>query len=206
MIGTPAARSEHHEWMPPRLAPVLSERDLPAAELRAAALDGELFALDGCWVPIDEPERESQRARSLAAQLPDRVIVERRSAAWVWGLLEAPPRPHELCTAIGARVRTGEGWPAPREVVIDDDETVVMGGIRVTTPLRTLVDLARFSAHFDESLALRLLALGGMRLDDVIRAIGDRRNLPGKRVALERLTSLSARAAEPAATADAEVA
>jgi hypothetical protein len=183
--------------MPPRLASVLSDRDLPAAELRAAALDGELFAIDGCWVPIDEPDRASQRAGSLAAQLPDRVIVEQRSAAWVWGLLDAPPRPHELCTAIGARVRTGEGWPAPREVVIDGDETVVLGGIRVTTPLRTLVDIARFSAEFDEELALRLLVLGDIQADEVIRAIGERRNLPGKRVALERLTSLAARVAAP---------
>lgn len=177
--------------MPPRLAPVLSEHDLPTAELRAAALDGELFALEGCWVPIDEPDRASQRAGSLAAQLPGRVIVEQHSAAWVWGVLDDPPRPHELCTAIGARVRTGEGWPAPREVVIDDDETVVVGGIRVTTPLRTLVDLARFSVEFDEQLARGLLALGGIQLDAVIAAIGSRRNLPGKHVALERLKSLS---------------
>ncbi len=173
-----------------RLAPVLSTRDLPAAELRAAALDGELVPIDGCWAPIDEPDRASQRALALAVQLPDRVIVEQRSAAWVWGLLDAPPRPHDLCTAIGARVRTGEGWPAAREVVIDEDEMVELGGIRVTTPLRTVIDLARFGAIFDEPLVERLLAFGGVTVADCLEAMNRRRNLPGKRLAVERLSSL----------------
>lgn len=174
------------------LGAVLSEHDLPAAELRAAELDGELFALDGCWVPIDEPDRAAQRAGALAALLPPRVIVERRSAAWVWGLLDSPPSPHELCTAIGARVRTGPGWPPAREVVIDDDETVVLGGIRVTTPARTVVDLARFSEPFDEQLVQRLLSLGRLTVADCVEAMERRRNLPGKRVALERLAALAA--------------
>jgi hypothetical protein len=176
--------------MPHRLAPVLSALDLPVAELRAAELDGELFAIDGCWSPIDEPDRTSQRALALAVQLPDRVILERRSAAWVWGQLDTPPRPHDLCTAIGARVRTGAGWPPAREVVIDDDETVLLSGIRVTTPLRTVVDLARFGPDFDEQLALRLLAFGRVTVADCIASMERRRNLPGKRLAVERLTAL----------------
>ena len=176
--------------MPHRLSSVLSALDLPPAELRAAELDGELFAIDGCWAPIDEPDRTSQRALALAVQLPDRVILEQRSAAWVWGLLDAPPQPHDLCTAIGARVRTGDGWPPAREVVIDDDETEVISGIRVTTPLRTIVDLARFGASFDEQLVLRLLAFGGVTVADCIDAMDRRRNLPGKRLALERLGTL----------------
>ena len=176
--------------MPHRLSPVLSALDLPPAELRAAELDGELFAIDGCWSPIDEPDRTSQRALALAVQLPDRVILERRSAAWVWGLLAAPPRPHELCTAIGARVRTGDGWPAAREVVIDDDETATISGIRVTTPLRTVVDLARFGTAFDDELARRLLAFGRVTVADCCDAMDRRRNLPGKRLAIERLTAL----------------
>jgi hypothetical protein len=178
------------QWMPHRLSSLLSELDLPLAELRAAALDGELFAIDGCWAPIDEPDRTSQRALALAVQLPARVILEQRSAAWVWGLLDAPPRPHDLCTAIGARVRTGPGWPAAREVVIDDDETAVISGIRVTKPLRTVIDLARFGESFDEPLALRLLAFGAVTVGDCVEAMNRRRNLPGKRLALHRLAAL----------------
>jgi hypothetical protein len=177
--------------MTQRLPPVLSTLDLPPAELRAAELDGELFAIDGCWSPIDEPDRRSQRALALAVQLPARVILEQRSAAWVWGLLEAPPREHDLCTAIGARVRTGAGWPAAREVVIDDSETVVISGIRVTTPLRTVIDLARFGDSFDEQLVRRLLAFGGVSVSDCLDALGRRRNLPGKRLAVERLGALA---------------
>jgi hypothetical protein len=169
---------------------VLSALDLPPVELRAAELDGEVFAIDGCWAPIDEPDRTSQRALALAVQLPDRVILERRSAAWVWGLLGAPPQPHDLCTAIGARVRTGQGWPSAREVVIDDDETATISGIRVTTPLRTVIDLARFDATFDDELAVKLLAFGRVSVADCLDAMDRRRNLPGKHRAAERLAGL----------------
>ena len=110
-------RSHHHGTMP-RLGPVLTAHDLPVPELMASRLDGELAMLDGAWTPVDEIEQPRHRALSLALRLPDRVIIEQRSAAWVWGALPTAPQQHQLCAATGARVRPGEGWPAVREVVI----------------------------------------------------------------------------------------
>ena len=51
----------------------------------------------------------------------------------------------------------------------------------MTTPLRTVVDLARFGTSFDEQLVLRLLAFGGITVADCLDAMDRRRNLPGKR-------------------------
>ena len=79
-----------------------------------------------------------------------------------------------------------------REVVIDSSEFTWMGGMRVTTPLRTAIDLARFSVPFgaeEQEIVAKLAELGRFQLSDCIEAIESRRNLPRKRSALRRLHS-----------------
>jgi len=177
----------------PRLGPVLTAHDLPVPELMSARLDGELAALDGAWTPVDEIEQPRHRALSLALRLPDRVIIEQRSAAWVWGALPVAPQQHQLCAASGARVRPGDGWPPVREVVIGDEEIWTFGAARVTSPLRTIVDLARFADAFDDEVRAAvnaLLELGKLSADDCIATMDGRRNLPSKRRARTRLSSL----------------
>ncbi len=53
--------------------------------------------LDGAWTPVDEIEQPRHRALSLALRLPDRVIIEQRSAAWVWGALPTAPAASTSC-------------------------------------------------------------------------------------------------------------
>jgi hypothetical protein len=173
-----------------RLASVLRDDDLPYAELCAARLDGEVVAVDECFSPIDVVLTPEARARAVSHGWSPRLIAERRSAAWIWGAVAEPPAPHELCASIGARARP----PVPargvvREVAIDADEFVSFGSVRVTTPLRTVADLARFSEHFDRDAAAvtLLLELGGLTLDECRIALDRRRNLPGKRRAWRRL-------------------
>lgn len=182
--------------MPQRLPPVLSSLDLPLPELLAARLDGELFRVDDCFTPVDEIEQPRHRARAAHAGLSGRLIAEQLSAAWIWGALELPPRPHQFCVALGARIHhpTGRGMTL-REVVIEPTEVAVLDGHQVTTPLRTIVDLARFSpvfAELEHSVVTRLMALGGFGLQHCLEDIDRRRNLPNKRQAIERLTTLSA--------------
>jgi hypothetical protein len=127
----------------PRSRPPLSDL-LSPAELGAVVLDGELYRLGDDVAPIDLPVTTESRARTLRRTILDRrVIVSDRCAAWVWGWVLRPP-PLSTSVSISARV------PSPdrrrlraREVVIDPDETVEVAGLVVTTPLRTLVDLAR---------------------------------------------------------------
>lgn len=175
-----------------RLLPsVLTERDLPIAELTAARLDGELFAIDWAFAPTDEIEQPWHRATALRMGLHDRLIAERLSAAWVWGAAPRPPLRHELCASVGARVsRNAYAWCIVREVVIEPSETVLIGGLAVTTPLRTAVDLLRFTCEFNEhvrGVVVALMRIGGFSKEHCVEQLDARRNLPNKRLAARRL-------------------
>jgi len=172
-----------------RLGSVLSARDLPLAELHALRLDGQLTALDECFIPVDQPAGLAERARSLALYCDGRLIVEQHSAAWIWGALPQPPTRHELCASIGARSRSVHPRRLlVREVIIGEADWVEVAGVRVTTPLRTAVDLARFAESFDLVLVKRLLTDAGLTVQHCIDELQSRRNLPRKKIALERLS------------------
>lgn len=184
-----------HGYMP-RLASVLHFLDLPEAELHAARLDGELYLVDECFSPIDEIEQVIHRAQALTLALPAGLIAEQRSAAWVLGALARPPRPHQLCVDIEVRLRPGSlHGITVREVVIGADELLECAGLAVTTPIRTALDIARHSEAFgreDRRVLARLMKLGNFRADHCAALLESRRNLPNKRRALERITSVDA--------------
>ena len=173
------------------LPSVLSAIDLPAAELYAARLDGELFPVGGAFLAVDEIEQPRHRVTAALAGLQDRLIAERLSAAWVWGALDAAPARHQFCVGIGSRVAHSPArWMTVREVVIGADEIADLEGGLVTSPLRTVVDLVRFGDRFDDAeagIVRRLAELDGAGLEHAALAIEGRRNLPGKRRALARL-------------------
>lgn len=187
--------------MSPRLPPVLSRANLPEAELYAARLDGELFAIDDCFSPIDEVECSGYRARSLLPTPSARLIAERRTAAWVLGASDRAPARHQFCTNVAARVRVPSEFRIEvREVVIDDSDVLVIDGLRVTTPLRTALDLARFSTEFgpDERAAVTaLMELGAFGSADCATAMNRRRNLPRKQLALARIEEAAGCRATP---------
>jgi hypothetical protein len=177
-----------------RLGPVLSRPDFAAPELAALVLDGEAYRVDDCVAPVDEIDAPALRAAALAAGLPPRFLAEQHSAAWIWGAQFLPPARHEVCADITARARPAIGsLLAVREVVLLHDDIVQLAGLGVTTPMRTAIDLARFVAVWndDESaIATRLLELGRCTVLDCARAMNRKRNLPNKRIALERLAGL----------------
>ncbi len=176
-----------------RLPSILSRSDFAAPELSALVLDGEAYRVDDCVAPLDEISGPVQRATALAAEIPARLIAEQHSAAWIWGAQFRPPRRHEVCADITARARPALGaLLALREVVLLHDDTIVLAGLAVTTPMRTAIDLARFVADWNDTEAeiLRaLLFLGRISILDCARAMNRRRNLPNKRIALERLAA-----------------
>lgn len=178
--------------MTPRLPPVLSPADLPLAELLAARLDGELFGVGAAFAPVDEVERPLHRAASLAGTNP-RLIAEQRTAAWIWGALPDPPTRHEFCSTLSERVaHPTSRWLAVREVVLDADDLAVLAGRQVTTPLRTCVDLARFSPSFGEqerSIVRGLSSAHAFGMSELRRLLDRRRNLPHKALATERLST-----------------
>jgi hypothetical protein len=189
--------------MTPRLPDILDDRYLPAAELRAAELDGELFSLGHGFVSPDTPTTAAMRAASLSSQMPARTTIGGRSAAWVWGWIRQPG-PLTLCVSTTARIASSARRKlAIREVVIDADEIVNLDGQAITSPVRTLVDLARFDDGDDAvSVLAHGLTASGISLETALTALDRRPAAAGRRRARVRLQSAGALVV-PSAVADA---
>ncbi|WP_354496094.1 type IV toxin-antitoxin system AbiEi family antitoxin [Mycetocola sp. 2940] len=178
----------------PRIPVVLTSGTLPPAELAAARLDGELFAVDESWVCADEPDRFELRTTALAALLPpsastSRLIMMGLTAAWLHGATDAPPFCHEVCVRLQERaaLRLPRRFLL-RELAMKDADECRMGCIRVTTPVRTVFDLARRDRPgAAERFAIdALMLMFGIRPDDVASGI----RLPGRRAAVERIAAI----------------
>ncbi|MDF2575265.1 MAG: hypothetical protein K0S05_2177 [Agromyces sp.] len=174
-----------------RLPVVLGTLDLPIAELCAARLDGELFAIDDGWAPVDEPDLPAFRAAVIALRMPRPLVIERMSAAWVHGAVAVPPAVAQFCVPHSARIAPiGDRRATVREVKLDESDVVEFGGIRCTSVVRTGFDLLRdadYETVDGEAVVAALMAprpwLGsslGDRLDAATR-------MPHKSLALARL-------------------
>lgn len=154
-------------------------------------LDGQVYPVDECISPIDEQCTPRLRALALTALLPPRLIVEQLTAAWVWGAVYRAPDRRQVCVDIGARARpVNLHGLAIREVVIAKEHIVDVAGLSITSPLRTAVDLARFLPRFavvESHAVAHLMRIGGFGVEECLRAMSTRRNLPNKKRALSRL-------------------
>ena len=180
--------------MPRALPIVLSTSDLPHPELLAARLDGELFDVGWGFCPVDEILSPIHRAFLLTRGLPGRLIPEQLSAAWIWGALDAPPEQPQFCVRLDARVgHPTSGALQVREVVLEDSELVVLGRLSVTSPLRTAVDLARYSSQWtdhERGILSRLMTAGHFDRADVDAYLDTRHKLPAKRLARSRVQNV----------------
>ncbi|KZX21268.1 hypothetical protein [Rathayibacter tanaceti] len=169
-----------------RLPSVLVPGDLPLAELCAARLDGELIAVDEGFLLADLPLGAAERAASLAALLPRGVVADRLSAAWVHGALLVPPRMHSAAIDRRKRLRP----PATtrlrcHEVLLGDGDVVVLSGTSVTTPVRTLIDLARTE---EDPRTLRALSRASRTgLDRLLDRLASGPTIAGRRIVERRL-------------------
>lgn len=162
-------------WLPPDLT-FLDERcplplDTPFTAEQAARLgvsrwylrlllDRSLIrrVLRGTYVVTQVLDTVDLRAAALRLVVPDSAVVTDRTAAWLHGvdilprsaLLTPPP----LCVfgATGSRMRRPEVSSGVRTLGADDVEEFL--GVRVTTPLRTALDLGRLLWRFDALAAL----------------------------------------------------
>lgn len=175
---------------------VLHDTDLPEAELCALRLDGDLFGLGTAYCAIDEIETPALRAASLARLAGVRLIVERMTAAWVWGAAERCPTRPQFCSSLDARYRPWSRLPIEhREVAISADEVRMLDGVgvgvgvRVTSPERTLLDLARMPAEAPGITAamralVRAAPLGG---EHALARVAAAPHLPHSRRAARRM-------------------
>ncbi|WP_109209477.1 MULTISPECIES: hypothetical protein [Microbacterium] len=164
---------------------------LSRAELTAACLDGDLVALGDAYMPADAVETAALRAGSLAPILGDTLAATHLSAAWVHGALTAPPTRHTVQRAVARRLGVvPDRRLVYRDLAVDARDLQRLGGVLVTSPARTLADLARVEDP-DHAMAARLLADADP--DAVTRAIDDLEAgvLPHKRAALVLLRSFA---------------
>lgn len=135
-----------------------ADERLSLAELSAACLDGALVPLGEGFMPADAAETTWMRARSLTPLLGERWAAVRLTAAWVHGGVAAEPGRHHLQRVRDVRVRAG-GDPRSvyHDVRLPPDDVSMIAGVPVSTPARTLVDLAR-SAEDDDLSAARAWA------------------------------------------------
>lgn len=163
-----------------RLSPVLADADLSPVELQAARLDGEVYDLAGAYCLVGELEEPRHRARAVLGSRSPRLIAELGTAAWIWGAAEQPDR-LEFAVTPDARARVSPVHQiAVREIVYDADDLTSLDGCRVTTPLRTILDLARCVDRFDLTIVTRLAAIGGLDLADCLASLESRAGIPLK--------------------------
>ncbi|GAA3771883.1 hypothetical protein GCM10022240_25000 [Microbacterium kribbense] len=161
---------------------------LSSAELTAACLDGHLVALGEGYIPADAVETAALRAASLRELLPPGVAATHRSAAWIHGAPAAPPARHRVQRVSARRLH----HRIDRRLQFHDTrmppaDVVRIGGVLVTTPIRTLVDLTRTAGPGHRRAALLMVQAGIADAEDAIAWLHASPGLPGKRTALPLL-------------------
>ncbi|MDQ6752608.1 MAG: hypothetical protein M3017_04135 [Actinomycetota bacterium] len=174
-------------------------RSFSRTELRAMSLDGVLAPVFAdAYTQASLPHTPALRARAVALALPanlaDRAVIGRLSAAWIYGCSAAPAR-ISLLIDVGHRVAALRPWSGCilHEVSLGRFDAVSLAGTPVTTPLRTAVDLA---LHLDaESCLPALRAISrdaslGCPLGLIRQALKAGHRIPHKGAALERIRAL----------------
>jgi hypothetical protein len=162
-------------WLPPDLT-LLDERcplplDAPFTAEQAAdlgvsrwflrlLLDRALVrpVLRGTYVAVQVVDTVDLRAAALRLVVPEAAVVTDRTAAWLHGVdilpRSAVHEPPPLCVfgSTGSRLRRPEVSSGIR--TLPPDDVMVVQGVRVTTPLRTALDLGRGLWRFDALAAL----------------------------------------------------
>lgn len=167
-----------------------------SAELQAMRLDGLVRLVIGdSYLRSDfreDPAARSQAAaRSVPSSIRPRVALGRSCAAWIYGC--APP-PVLISLVTDHRRRTTALPPftpaVMHQVALGPFDVNLVGGVSVTTPLRTALDIA---VHGEDGDAVPILrAIGrATHLDCPLRlveaALMNTSRVPGKTRALTRL-------------------
>ena len=134
--------------------------------LRGLARTGHVRrVLTGVYVVAQARDDMEQRARAVALVVPRAAVVTDRTAAWLHGVdilprtaLREPP-PVSVFRATGTRLRRAGVASGTRGLLASD--VTEIGGVLVTTPLRTACDLGRFLWRYDALSAIdQFLDLG----------------------------------------------
>ncbi|MCR2800846.1 type IV toxin-antitoxin system AbiEi family antitoxin [Microbacterium sp. zg-Y818] len=171
---------------------------LSGAELAAARLDGDLVEVGEGYMPADAVETRELRAASLAPLVGQTLAATHLSAAWVHGVLDTPPARHavqrvvarRLSPSLDARVRYSD-------VRLDAADADVIGGVAVTSPTRTLADLARSRDAAHRDVAVRMMTIAPHLRDEALAWLAAAGPVPDKRAAVAFLRAYAVPSARP---------
>ncbi|BBE22664.1 hypothetical protein MN0502_15470 [Arthrobacter sp. MN05-02] len=167
-----------------------------SAELQAMRLDGLVRLVIGdSYLRSDFREDAATRSQAAAHSVPSslrpRVALGRTCAAWIYG---CAPRPVLISLVTDHRRRTTALPPFTpavlHQVALGPFDVNLVGGVSVTTPLRTALDIA---VHGEDADAVGILrSIGTARelacpLRLVEAALVNTSRVPGKTRALARL-------------------
>lgn len=160
---------------------------LTQPELSAARLDGHVVEIGEGYIPADLVEAPAARAAALRSLILPGMAASGPSAAWIHGAGDDPPSPHHARRAVDRRLRAS----VSARLVFHDSQLascdiVHIGGLAVSTPLRTMIDLA-LGIHREPVLASWAAALAEVSPELVPAAAEEMRGLhrvPGVRAAL----------------------
>jgi len=142
---------------------------LSEAELSAARLDGHLVPLGDAYVPADTIETAALRAATLGDLLGTTLAATHVTAAWIHGAVVDPPARRMVQRAVHRRtnpiidVRT-----VYRDMTVDIDDLVLLGGVWVTSVTRTLVDLVRVRDDLHQSAARAVIEHYPHEVDEAV--------------------------------------
>lgn len=172
---------------------------LSLTELCAARLDGDVVELGDAFMPADAVETAALRAGSLRRLLGDQLAATHLTAAWVHGALAHPPGRHTVQRSVSRRISAGfDRRVVYRDTAVPPGDLLRLGGVAVTTPPRTLVDLARVPDAEHADAARELAAQHPGLTTSALAHIARSRPFPRKRAAvalLERLAEVEGAAA-----------
>lgn len=171
----------------------LPGRRLSLTELTAARIDGHVVEVGDAYVPADLVEGPDVRAASVAVLVRPGTAAWGPTAAWIHGAGDAPPSVHHVKRCVDRRLRPRtDGRLVFHDTLLPVSQTALLGGIRVATPVRTMVDLAT-ALHRDPRMLTWMERLALTRSDLVAQAadaLNRTSRVPGTRTgraALERL-------------------
>lgn len=133
----------------------------------------------GVYVDASVEDSIELRCRMLRLVLPPDYFVCDRTAAWLHaGKRALAPGEHldvpaVSCFRPSARGRLRNGLSASGERAIEPRDLIEIGGLPVTTPLRTALDLGRLQRSADLKLhgMDTMLALGAFSLEELVAAV-----------------------------------
>lgn len=103
--------------------------------------------LTDVYVVRDVPDSLECRAQAARLVLRDHAVVVDRSAAWLWGVDLLRPAELDVCPRLETYVLRGHKRVTRREAGggerdLSPQDITMLAGVRVTTPVRTCLDLA----------------------------------------------------------------